>query len=80
MRSTSSTTSTPKVQPRALSSIRLRRVALGLRIWEVARALGRDSTTLSRLERGERQDPDLEQRVAAFLAGLERAQKKDGRA
>lgn len=78
MRSTSTTS--PKPQPRTLSSLRLRRLALGLPLWQIARGIGIDTPTLNRLERGERQDPGREEKVGAFLAGLERTLKKHPRA
>ena len=81
MRSTTSnTTPTAKVQARALSPLRLRRLALGLPMWQVARAVGKDTPTISRLERGERHDADLEEKVAEFLATVERRARKSVRA
>lgn len=77
MRSTpSSTSKVQPPQPRALSSLRRRRLALGLPMWQIGRAVGRDTPVISRLERGEIQNPALEEQIAAVLTGLERAQKK----
>jgi predicted transcriptional regulator len=52
----------------ALSEIRKRRVALGISLGELARAVGRSDATLSRIERGRiRPSYDLVQRILSYL-------------
>ena len=54
------------------SALRLRRLGLGLSLYEVGNAIASDSSTLSLLERGLRGSPDLEARLDAFLTAQER--------
>lgn len=51
-----------------LTEIRRRRVALGISLGELARAIGRSDATLSRIERGQiRPSYELVQRILAYL-------------
>ena len=56
------------------SPLRLRRLRLGLSLYEVGNAIASDSSTLSLLERGLRGSADLEARLDAFLTAQERLQ------
>ena len=52
----------------AITEIRKRRLALGISLGELARAVGRSDATLSRIERGRiRPSYDLVQRILAYL-------------
>jgi len=53
-------------------TLRLRRLALGLSMLEVATALGVSESMVSYLERGLRPSPDLAAKVETFLAAQER--------
>ena len=56
----------------ALTEIRKRRLALGIPLGEVARAVGRSDATLSRIERGQiRPSYELVQRILGYLEGQE---------
>lgn len=56
----------------ALTEIRKRRIALGIPLGELARAVGRSDATLSRIERGQiRPSYELVQRVLAYLEAQE---------
>jgi len=55
-----------------LTEIRRRRVALGISLGELARAIGRSDATLSRIERGQiRPSYELVQRIFAYLEAQE---------
>ncbi|HYA54940.1 MAG TPA: CBS domain-containing protein [Thermoplasmata archaeon] len=55
-----------------LTEIRRRRVALGISLGELARAIGRSDATLSRIERGQiRPSYELVQRILAYLEAQE---------
>lgn len=55
-----------------LTEIRRRRVALGISLGELARAIGRSDATLSRIERGQiRASYELVQRILAYLEAQE---------
>jgi predicted transcriptional regulator len=55
-----------------LTEIRRRRVALGISLGELARAVGRSDATLSRIERGQiRPSYDLVQRILSYLENQE---------
>ena len=55
-----------------LTEIRRRRVALGISLGELARAIGRSNATLSRIERGQiRPSYELVQRILAYLEAQE---------
>jgi predicted transcriptional regulator len=55
-----------------LAEIRRRRLALGISLGELARAIGRSDATLSRIERGQiRPSYDLVQKVLAYLEAQE---------
>ena len=56
----------------ALTEIRRRRVALGISLGELARAVGRSDATLSRIERGRiRPSYDLVQQILSYLEAQE---------
>lgn len=56
----------------AVAEIRKRRLSLGIRLGDLARAVGRSDATLSRIERGQiRPSYELVQRIDAFLAAQE---------
>ncbi len=55
-----------------LAELRRRRLALGIPLGELARAIGRSTATLSRIERGRiRPSYDLVQQIVAYLAERE---------
>jgi predicted transcriptional regulator len=55
-----------------LAEIRKRRLALGISLGELARAVGRSNATLSRIERGQiRPSYDLVQRILTYLEAQE---------
>jgi predicted transcriptional regulator len=55
-----------------LAELRRRRLALGIPLGELARAVGRSTATVSRIERGRiRPSYDLVQKVVAYLDGRE---------
>ncbi len=55
-----------------LTELRRRRIALGISLGELARAVGRSDATLSRIERGQiRPSYDLVQRIVTYLEGRE---------
>jgi len=55
-----------------VAEIRRRRLALGIPLGEVAKAVGRSDATLSRIERGQiRPSYDLVQRILGYLEGHE---------
>jgi len=55
-----------------LTEIRRRRVALGISLGEIARAVGRSDATLSRIERGQiRPSYELVQRILSYLEAQE---------
>ncbi len=55
-----------------LTELRRRRLALGISLGELARAVGRSDATLSRVERGQiRPSYDLVQRIVAYLESRE---------
>jgi predicted transcriptional regulator len=55
-----------------LTEVRRRRLALGLSLGDLARAVGRSDATLSRIERGQiRPSYDLVQRILSFLEAQE---------
>lgn len=55
-----------------LTEIRRRRVALGISLGELARAIGRSDATLSRIERGQiRPSYELVQRILSYLESQE---------
>ncbi|HTT16448.1 MAG TPA: CBS domain-containing protein [Thermoplasmata archaeon] len=56
----------------SLAELRRRRLALGIPLGELARAVGRSTATVSRIERGRiRPSYDLVQKVVAYLDGRE---------
>jgi predicted transcriptional regulator len=56
----------------AVAEIRKRRLSLGIRLGDLARAIGRSDATLSRIERGQiRPSYDLVQRIDAYLSAQE---------
>lgn len=56
----------------SLNELRRRRIALGIPLGELARAIGRSDATLSRIERGQiRPSYDLVQKILSYLEGRE---------
>ncbi|MCI4335968.1 MAG: CBS domain-containing protein [Thermoplasmata archaeon] len=56
----------------SLTELRRRRIALGIPLGELARAIGRSDATLSRIERGQiRPSYDLVQKILTYLEGRE---------
>lgn len=56
----------------AVAEIRKRRLSLGIRLGDLARAIGRSDATLSRIERGQiRPSYDLVQQIDSYLAAHE---------
>ena len=58
------------------SPLRIRRLRLGLSLFEVGNAVGSDAITISLVERDQAKRPELRAKLTAFYQQRERAAKK----